>query len=244
MRSAEELLGDALSAEDPEAGAPGAQAAGAAAVADAVTLTLSAAAAAAATAGGDVWVAQLRARLLDVLSQLIVPLVRHAAASGRDAQARRPRHPRQTGAACAAQALRSGTAGPSASNISRYAAPGAGACSGFRCTPCSQLPRPPRNLHGAHSSAASEPCSCAAQALLAFALAEAGGALRQPRLAQAAAACVLRACEGAAADGLALPQGTLTALLHALAPPTCLDPEARGAARAARCTVCAVHACA
>jgi len=89
-RAAEELLGEALSAEGPKSGAPGAQAAGAAAVADAVTLTLSAAAAAA--AGGEAWAAQLRARLLDVLSQLTMPLVRHALASGRDAQARRPRH--------------------------------------------------------------------------------------------------------------------------------------------------------
>ncbi len=241
-RAAEELLGEALSAEGPESGAPGAQAAGAAAVADAVTLTLSAAAAAA--AGGEAWAAQLRARLLDVLSQLTMPLVRHALASGRDAQARRPRHHARL--ALLALLERSAVAQPglllpTRANMRRLSLAPATACV---ATPCNQRPRPAPDLHEARPSAACEPRSHATQALLAFALAEAGGALRQPRLAQAAAACVLRACEGAAADELALPQGTLDALLHALAPPTGLDLEARGAARAARCTECAVHACA
>ena len=66
---------------------------------------------------------------------------------------------------------------------------------------------------------------CAPQALLAFALREAGGALREPKQARAAAACILRACEGAVAAGLAVPQDALVALLQALAPPTGLEPQ-------------------
>lgn len=77
--------------------------------------------------------------------------------------------------------------------------------------------------------AASPPASsrntCAPQALLAFALREAGGALREPKQACAAAACILRACEGAVGAGLAVPQDALAALLQALAPPTGLAPQ-------------------
>lgn len=68
-------------------------------------------------------------------------------------------------------------------------------------------------------------CTRPAQALLAFALREAGGALREPKLARAAAACILRACEGAVAAGLAVPQDALAALLQTLAPPTGLEPQ-------------------
>ena len=63
------------------------------------------------------------------------------------------------------------------------------------------------------------------QALFAFALREAGGALREPTQARAAAACSLRVCEGAVVAGLPVREETLAALLHTLAPPTALEPQ-------------------
>ena len=49
--------------------------------------------------------------------------------------------------------------------------------------------------------------------------------LREPKQAHAAAACILRVCEGAVAAGLAVPQDALAALLQTLALPSGLAPQ-------------------
>ncbi|KAK9834976.1 hypothetical protein WJX81_001316 [Elliptochloris bilobata] len=167
LRAAEEQLGEALSPEDPEAGGPEASSA-AAAVAGALELIFSAAVATAAEAAGAAPAGALVGRLLDVLQQLAVPLIHHALAAGRGAQA-----------------------------------------------------------------------------LLAFVLRTAGGALREPKQARVAAACILRVCEGAVTAGLAVPQDAIAALLQGLAPPTGLEPHVEQdlvvAAAACTCASAAAH---
>lgn len=81
VRAAEEQLSEALSPSDADGTE---QEAPAAAVAGTLEFTFTAsAAAAAARSGGE---STLRGRLLDVLGQLAVPLIKHMIGAGRDTQ--------------------------------------------------------------------------------------------------------------------------------------------------------------